>query len=191
LGEEITLKGFEGFAGGLDTKRDTTGTHSIYTESYGYEIMFHVSTLLPYVENDPQKLERKRHLGNDVVVIVFKEGDVPFRPDCIRSEFNHVFVVVQKTGTDSDGNTLYRLEMTCKDSVPLPWSPFLPDPPIFRKDDSFREWLLTKLINAERACMHTPGFVNKFQRTRKMLFTDLLERFVPPHALKKLHNSQA
>ncbi len=34
--------------------------------------MFHVSTLLPLHESDVQKLERKRHIGNDIVIVVFK-----------------------------------------------------------------------------------------------------------------------
>ena len=58
--------------------------------------MFHVSTLLPYVGNDDQQLERKRHLGNDVVLIIFKEGNTPFSPKIIRSHFNCIFLVVQK-----------------------------------------------------------------------------------------------
>jgi len=77
-------------------KNNTTGTHSIYAQYRNFEVMFHVSTLLPYSKSDAQKLERKRHLGNDVVVIIFKECDEPFNPAWIRSEFNHIFCVVQK-----------------------------------------------------------------------------------------------
>ena len=52
--------------------------------------MFHVSTCLPYYENDKQQLERKRHLGNDICVIIFKDGDTPYSPDTIKSEFNRI-----------------------------------------------------------------------------------------------------
>lgn len=34
-----------------------TGTHSIFTEYSGFEIMFHVSTLLPLVPGDEQQVE--------------------------------------------------------------------------------------------------------------------------------------
>lgn len=34
--------------------------------------------------------------------------------------------------------------------------------------------------------MHTPGFIHKFQRTRKMLFEDLFERYVPAQIRKGL-----
>lgn len=35
--------------------------------------MFHVSTKLPFQPDDEQKVERKRHLGNDICVIVFND----------------------------------------------------------------------------------------------------------------------
>lgn len=76
-------------------------SESLYT-TYGgkdseVEIMFHVSTMLPYNEIDPQQIDRKRHIGNDVVVVIFKETSGP--DDVVdlcsfRSHFNHVFIVV-------------------------------------------------------------------------------------------------
>lgn len=64
------------------------GTHSIYTEFWGNEVMFHVSTLLPYVPNDEQQLGRKRHIGNDIVTIVFgDQKDFGFSPKWISSQF--------------------------------------------------------------------------------------------------------
>ena len=48
LGDKITLRGHEGFSGGLDTKHDQTGTHSIYRHFQGMEVMFHVAQLLPF-----------------------------------------------------------------------------------------------------------------------------------------------
>lgn len=35
---------------------DSTGTHSLYTTYQGYEVMFHVSTMLPYMPNNPQQV---------------------------------------------------------------------------------------------------------------------------------------
>ncbi len=57
--------------------------------------MFHVSTLLPYSKSERQQLERKRHIGNDIVTIVFQEENTPFHPSMIKSNFLHVFLVVQ------------------------------------------------------------------------------------------------
>jgi hypothetical protein len=39
---------------------------------------------------DVVKLERKRHLGNDIVVLIFKEGNTPYIPNTITSEFNRI-----------------------------------------------------------------------------------------------------
>lgn len=57
--------------------------------------MFHVSTQLPYEKHDPQKLQRKRHIGNDIVCVVFLEADnTAFSPACIKSHFLHTFILV-------------------------------------------------------------------------------------------------
>ena len=77
LGKRTKLKGFPGYNGGLDCKRDQTGKESYYTKFKNYEIMFHVSTLLPFSEgNDSsssQQLARKRHIGNDIITIIFQD----------------------------------------------------------------------------------------------------------------------
>lgn len=81
LGDRIRLKGFDKYKGGLDTVHDLTGTESVYTNWKNIEIMFHVSTMLPHEENDPQKLQKKRHIGNDIVCVAFIEADdTPFWP---------------------------------------------------------------------------------------------------------------
>lgn len=73
---------------------DLTGLYSVYTNWRGIEIMFHVSTLLPYERHDPQKLQRKRHIGNDIVCVVFLEADnTAFSPACIKSHFLHTFIL--------------------------------------------------------------------------------------------------
>jgi hypothetical protein len=95
LGNRVALKGFKKYAGGLDTKSGSTGENAVYTKYAGLEFLFHVSTMLPYKEGDEQQLERKRHIGNDVVVIVFQDGDTPLKPDFIRSVFNHIIVIVR------------------------------------------------------------------------------------------------
>merc|ERR1711988_532427 len=135
LGEQVALEGFSRYGGGLDTKSNTTGTHSRYTRYRGMDIMFHVSTLLPHNPNDPQQLERKRHLGNDVVLIIFKEGgETPFNPTSIHSHFNYIFAVVTKVPPTcpNDVNTYYKLNIASKHGV-RPFPPYLPRPPVFKK----------------------------------------------------------
>ena len=54
------------------------------------------------------QLLRKRYIGNDIVTIVFQEpGALPFTPKHIRSQFQHVFIVVRALNPGSE-NTQYR-----------------------------------------------------------------------------------
>ena len=114
LGDKVALRGFNNYRGVLDNANDTTGTHSVYTKFRDKEIMFHVSTLLPYSSSDRQQLTRKRHIGNDLVTIIFQEpGSLPFSPKTIRSHFQHVFIVVRVINPNS-ANTQYRLAIALK-----------------------------------------------------------------------------
>lgn len=55
-----------------------------------------------------RQLLRKRHIGNDIVTIVFQEpGAHPFTPKAIRSHFQHVFIIVRVHNPCSD-STCYR-----------------------------------------------------------------------------------
>ena len=55
----LLLPGFDKYKGGLDTVHDLTGLYSVYTNWRSIEIMFHVSTQLPYEKNDPQKVRER------------------------------------------------------------------------------------------------------------------------------------
>lgn len=46
-----------------------------------------VFIILFYPYSCCMQLERKRHIGNDVVTLVFKEGNTPFNPACLTSQF--------------------------------------------------------------------------------------------------------
>ncbi|KAJ8360478.1 hypothetical protein SKAU_G00170030 [Synaphobranchus kaupii] len=173
LGQKIELHDFKGFRGGLDVTHGQTGTESIYTHFHNKEIMFHVSTKLPYTEGDSQQLQRKRHIGNDIVAIVFQEENTPFVPDMIASNFLHAYVVVQVEKACSD-SVLYKVSVTARDDVPF-FGPALPDPAVFRKGAEFHEFLLTKLINAEYACYKAEKFSKLEERTRTALLETLYE----------------
>lgn len=175
LGDKVELKGFTGYKGGLDTERDTTGTHSVYTcWRNTYEIMFHVSTMLPFSTDNPQQLERKRHLGNDIVVVIFKEGNTPYIPNTISSEYNHVIVVVQPEFVGE--KLMYRVSVGSKDGVPA-FGPAFPANPIFDSGEKFRDLLICKLVNAEKAAIRSPKFQNKLQRTRSILLKEIETKY--------------
>ncbi|RXN07689.1 rap1 GTPase-activating 2-like isoform X5 [Labeo rohita] len=111
LGDNIELQDFKGFRGGLDVSHGQTGSESVYTTFRQREIMFHVSTKLPFTEGDIQQLQRKRHIGNDIVAAVFQEEPTPFVPDMIASNFLHAYVLVQAENPCTD-HTTYKTQAT-------------------------------------------------------------------------------
>ncbi|XP_068106926.1 signal-induced proliferation-associated 1-like protein 3 isoform X2 [Hyperolius riggenbachi] len=177
LGEKVCLRGFSKYAAQLDTKTDSTGSHSLYTNYQGYEIMFHVSTMLPYTPNNRQQLLRKRHIGNDIVTIIFQEpGALPFTPQNVRSHFQHVFIIIRALEPCTD-NVSYRVAVTRSKDVP-PFGPPIPNGVTFRKSDVFRDFLLAKVINAENAAHKSDKFHAMATRTRQEYLKDLAENYV-------------
>ncbi|XP_051682248.1 signal-induced proliferation-associated 1-like protein 1 isoform X3 [Oryctolagus cuniculus] len=177
LGERVRLKGFEKYRAQLDTKTDSTGTHSLYTTYKDYEIMFHVSTMLPYTPNNKQQLLRKRHIGNDIVTIVFQEpGAQPFSPKNIRSHFQHVFVIVRAHNPCTD-SVCYSVAVTRSRDVPS-FGPPIPKGVTFPKSNVFRDFLLAKVINAENAAHKSEKFRAMATRTRQEYLKDLAEKNV-------------
>ncbi|XP_046757644.1 GTPase-activating Rap/Ran-GAP domain-like protein 3 isoform X35 [Gallus gallus] len=139
---------------------DTTGTFSIYTVYQGHEIMFHVSTMLPYSR------ENKQQEG--------EETAPAFKPSMIRSHFTHIFALVRY----NKQNDSYRLKIFSEESVPL-FGPPLPSPPVFTNHQEFRDFVLVKLINGEKATLETPTFSQKRQRTLDMLIRSLYQDLMP------------
>lgn len=177
LGDRITLKGFDRYKGGLDTVHNLTGTESVYTMWRNIEIMFHVSTMLPHEENDPQKLQKKRHIGNDIVCVAFIESDdTLFWPGCIKSYFLHTFITVRtspKPLKESEKRK-YSVSCVCRNEVQYAFKPYLVEQDEFYKSDYFREWLLVKIVNGERASYSAPKFARMQDRTRSQLLEDII-----------------
>ncbi|XP_063289632.1 rap1 GTPase-activating protein 1-like [Pelobates fuscus] len=176
LGDQINLHNFKGFRGGLDVSQGQTGSESVYTRFRGNEIMFHVSTKLPYTPGDTQQLQRKRHIGNDIVAIVYQDDGAVFSPNIITSHFLHCFIAVQPDLSPS-GDTLYKVSVTARNDVPK-FGPALPSPAVFQKNQHFREFLLTKLINAEVSCYRAERFSKLQERTRAALIDTLYEELI-------------
>jgi len=174
LGVRVTLKDWRKFSGGLSIFGGLDGDQSIYTQFHSYEIMFHVSTLLHYRAEDPQQIDRKRHIGNDIVVLVFMEGG-SLTPGFLRSQFNHVYFVVQPTRTET-GVTKYKLAVAAKEGVP-PFGPMLPHIPEFDVGSSFKEYLLTKMVNAERAALNAPSFVDVISKHKQTYLHGLTNKY--------------
>ncbi|KAM6337450.1 GTPase-activating Rap/Ran-GAP domain-like protein 3 isoform 2-T2 [Alca torda] len=198
LGDTITLKGWTGYRGGLDTKNDTTGTCSIYTVFQGHEIMFHVSTMLPYSR------ENKQQKGSDILEMTLSLSY--FRKSLniweslfwatLEEEVHTILVEVEyemrqsKYAKYEQELKVYKLEclrlkIFSEESVPL-FGPPLPSPPVFTNHQEFRDFVLVKLINGEKATLETPTFSQKRQRTLDMLIRSLYQDLMPD--LHKVNN---
>ncbi|XP_051528139.1 signal-induced proliferation-associated 1-like protein 2 isoform X1 [Myxocyprinus asiaticus] len=174
LGQRVRLKGFSKFRAQLDNKTDSTGTHSLYTTYKDFELMFHVSTMLPYTPNNRQQLLRKRHIGNDIVTIIFQEpGAFPFTPQNIRSHFQHVFIIV-KVHNPCTEQVCYSVAVARSKDVPA-FGPLIPKGVMFPKSAVFRDFLLAKVINGENAAHKSEKFRAMATRTRQEYLKDLAE----------------
>lgn len=177
LGDKVTLMGFGGFRGGLDVNNNTTGEYSYYKKlsEDSIEVMYHVAPLLPYHPKDEQQLEKKRHIGNDVVVFIFTQSSAtPFDPTEFVSEFNHVFIVVTPEHTD---RLLFRISVVSKDGVHSK-DPPLPNPPLLDPlHPKTADFLIKKAINSERSAMYAPSFSTKLERARKMVIENMAQQY--------------
>lgn len=170
VGNIIKLSSHKGYKGGLDTTHGYTGDLSLYETFRGNEIMFHVSTFLPFQEMDCQQVQKKCHIGNDIVAVIFQDEETHFEPSMIKSSFLHAFVVVQHVNTSSGPS--YRIKVFAKKDVPQ-FEPGLPKGGVMKRGPGFKEFLLCKLMNAETACYQSRKFSFLEQRTRSELFTTL------------------
>ena len=172
IGKRQLLKGYEGFTGGLDTKHDQTGTEAIFATFEECEIVFHVATLLPHSDTDKQQLAKKRHIGNDIVAIVFQESGAMFSPSIVSSQFLHSYIVIQPAKEEK-----FMISIVTKADVP-DFEPSFQYQGVHTKTPLLRQNLLSKLINAELACYKSSIFLNLEQRTRYNMLHDVSDKLL-------------
>lgn len=101
IGDRVELVGYNGYSGGLDCKHGRTGTQSLATCIDDSNVMFHVVSMIPATSSEGI-ISKKRHIGNDMGIVIFKEGDEKLDVGAFRSQFNHFFIVVRPV---SEGET--------------------------------------------------------------------------------------
>lgn len=176
LGDRVSLQGFEGYSGGLDTSNSLNGAQSIYTEYRNNRIMFHVPTLMPNTGEDNKYLGKKRHVGNDVLCVVFTDQpETSFSPLWIKSQFLYAYILVQVLPASTDHRMKFKVSVICRQEVPW-FGPRLSHDGTFNEGDVFREWLLKKIINGDRACYKAPKFASVQQRTRSQIMQCILDK---------------
>lgn len=95
VGTLTKLKGADFNTQGLDREYDTDGQYTFCWRDRVTEIIFHVTTQMPTnLNHDPQCINKKKHIGNDFVNIIFNDSGLPFKFDTFPSEFNYVNIVI-------------------------------------------------------------------------------------------------
>lgn len=117
LGTLTKLKGATFNLQGLDRQYDTDGEYTFCWRDRVTEIVFHVTTQMPTdLERDPLCTQKKRHIGNDFVNIIFNDSGFPFNFDTFPSEFNYVYIVITPESRASFVATRQRTPKDLEDS---------------------------------------------------------------------------
>ncbi|XP_028904731.1 tuberin isoform X3 [Ornithorhynchus anatinus] len=96
LGKLIELKDCQPdkiYLGGLAV----CGEDGQFTYCWHDDIMqaiFHIATLMPTKDLDKNRCDKKRHLGNDFVTIVYNDSGEDFKLGTIKGQFNFVHVLI-------------------------------------------------------------------------------------------------
>ncbi|GLB44659.1 putative rap/ran-GAP [Lyophyllum shimeji] len=94
LGRLINLRGqVDVYAGGLDPDEDGEYAYA-WWDDIG-QILYHTATMMPTTEDDPQCNNKKRHIGNDYVRIVWNDSGRPYRFDTLATQFQFVNIVIE------------------------------------------------------------------------------------------------
>ncbi|PCH43039.1 hypothetical protein WOLCODRAFT_138173 [Wolfiporia cocos MD-104 SS10] len=92
LGRLINLRGqVDVYHGGLDPDEDGEYAYA-WWDDIG-QILYHTATLMP--SDDDQCINKKRHIGNDYVRIVWNDSGMPYRFDTLTTQFQFVNIVIE------------------------------------------------------------------------------------------------
>ncbi|XP_029641050.1 tuberin-like isoform X2 [Octopus sinensis] len=98
LGQLIHLKDTDGkcvFLGGLDGREKSDGQFTYSWHDEFMQVIFHIATLMPNMKNDKLRNNKKRHIGNDYVNIVYNNSEEDYAVTTLRSEFNFVNIIIE------------------------------------------------------------------------------------------------
>ncbi|KAI8881369.1 hypothetical protein K501DRAFT_189170, partial [Backusella circina FSU 941] len=193
LGHSFQLKGYKGYAAGLDTKTGESGVRSYKSSWNDQDIVFHVAPLMPSSNiSDKQHVFRKKHIGNeiDIVCIIFIQGNQTFNPKAIRSQFLHVYIIVRPEITN--GKRCWRVEVIRSKNVSN-FGPVLPSPPVFDNPDQLKAFLILKLVSAENAALKSKKFFVPNNKARQSILCGYIQtgsNFVAPEILRSVSTTR-
>ncbi|KAF9561584.1 hypothetical protein CPC08DRAFT_707254 [Agrocybe pediades] len=94
IGRLINLRGqVDVYAGGLDPDEDGEYAYA-WWDDIG-QVLYHTATMMPTVPHDPQCNNKKRHIGNDYIRIVWNDSGMPYAFDTLKTQFQFVNIVIE------------------------------------------------------------------------------------------------
>ncbi|GAM28814.1 hypothetical protein SAMD00019534_119900, partial [Acytostelium subglobosum LB1] len=169
LGWPIDLQTHRGYLGGLDRQK-TTGTTAPYFANMAVETIFHNITMMPTNKAEPQQIHKKRHVGNDIVNIIWSEHIRDYCPTTITSQFNDAHIVIYPLP-----NGLFRVQIYRKESKVPMFGPLVHGMAVNKQ-------LLSTLvrqtaINAYKQIRYnTPNYTRPYAM-RKMRIKEIVDRY--------------
>lgn len=111
LASVVNIAEHRAYLGGLD-RSGTCGATLPYYHSSTAELCFHEVVRMPTVQKDPQQILKKRHVGNDIIHVIWDEHLRDYNPQTIASQFNDAHIMVYPLP-----NGLFRIQTAQKKEV--------------------------------------------------------------------------
>lgn len=94
IGRLINLRGqVDVYAGGLSPDEDGEYAYA-WWDDIG-QVLYHTATMMPSKPHDKYCVDKKRHIGNDYVRIVWNDSGIPYRFDTLATQFQFVNIVIE------------------------------------------------------------------------------------------------
>ncbi|XP_070579524.1 tuberin-like [Ptychodera flava] len=104
LGQLINLQDSaanEIYTGGLECN-GADGKFAYSWQDDVMQVIFHVATLMPNKASDPNCNQKKLHIGNDYVTIIYNDSNEKYPLGTIKGQFNFVEIVIQPLDNESN-----------------------------------------------------------------------------------------
>lgn len=94
IGRLINLRGqVDVYAGGLTPDEDGEYAYAWWDDIA--QILYHTATMMPNAPDDEYCVNKKRHIGNDYVRIVWNDSGRPYRFDTLATQFQFLNIVIE------------------------------------------------------------------------------------------------
>eukprot|EP01135_Chromosphaera_perkinsii_P002698 Nk52_evm66s226 gene=Nk52_evmTU66s226 len=126
LGKLIRLKDCQVYTGGLDRSSDMDGEFAYFWKDDITHVIFHIATLMPTRESDPSCQNKKLHIGNDYVSIVYNDSKGAYVAGTLKGQFNFVEIVIEPLD-DGTNEVTVRVKEGMEDLLPTISSSLISD----------------------------------------------------------------